>query len=134
VNLTSKGKSALVAMLDILENSKKSTPVSLKDVSSRQNISLPYLEQIFKKLKNSNLVYSVKGPGGGYLLKSTPGSIKLKDIVEAVEDRVYISFDSKTIPSKEGQVVGQFIEVINLESSKLLNLSLNKLNAMKSLT
>ena len=76
MKLTTKGRYAVMAMADIAVN-QKSQPVSLKDISLRQNISLSYLEQLFSKLKNGKLVKSVRGPLGGYVLEKNPKDIKI---------------------------------------------------------
>ncbi len=62
--------------------------VSLSDISSRQDISLPYLEQLFVKLRRANLVQSVRGPGGGYRLARSASDIRVADILEAVDEKV----------------------------------------------
>ena len=71
MKLTSKGRYAVMAMADLAAN-QNLKPVSLNDISLRQNISLSYLEQLFSKLKNENLVKSVRGPTGGYILEKNP--------------------------------------------------------------
>ena len=63
-------------------------PVSLRDISLRQNISLLYLEQIFLKLKKNNLVKSIRGTNGGYILNKDPKEIKISEIFLAVEEKV----------------------------------------------
>ena len=63
-------------------------PTSLSDISLRQNISLAYLEQIFIKLKNRNLVKSVRGAKGGYVLEISPEDIKISNIIAAVDEEV----------------------------------------------
>jgi Rrf2 family iron-sulfur cluster assembly transcriptional regulator len=63
-------------------------PISLTEISLRQNISLPYLEQLFLKLKNNNLVKSVRGSSGGYILTKPAKEIKLSDIIFAVDEKV----------------------------------------------
>ena len=63
-------------------------PISLKDISLRQNISLPYLEQIFIKLKNKNLVKSTRGAKGGYVLEKPANDIKISNIISAVDEEV----------------------------------------------
>ena len=63
-------------------------PTSLSDISLRQNISLPYLEQIFIKLKEKNLVKSIRGAKGGYVLEKTPYEIKISNIISAVDEEV----------------------------------------------
>ncbi len=64
------------------------TLLSLADISKRQNISLPYLEQLFVKLRRAELVSSVRGPGGGYRLARRPSEIRVSDILGAVDETV----------------------------------------------
>ena len=87
MKLTTKGRYAVMAMAD-LASFKDQGPVSLTDISLRQNISLPYLEQIFIKLKNNNLVKSVRGAKGGYELETSPNEIKISNIISAVDEEV----------------------------------------------
>mgnify|MGYP000377888985 CR=1 FL=1 len=74
MRLTSKGRYAVTAMLDVALNSEAG-PVPLADISERQGISLSYLEQLFSRLRKNGLVSSVRGPGGGYLLGKDASSI-----------------------------------------------------------
>ena len=87
MKLTTKGRYAVMAMADIAVN-QKSQPVSLKDISLRQGISLSYLEQLFSKLKNRKLVKSVRGPLGGYVLEKNPDNINISNIIFAVNEEV----------------------------------------------
>ena len=87
MKLTSKGRFAVMAMAD-LALFKDKGPTSLTDISLRQNISLAYLEQIFIKLKNKNLVKSVRGAKGGYVLQTSPEEIKISNIISAVDEEV----------------------------------------------
>ena len=87
MKLTTKGRYAVMAMAD-LALFKDKGPISLTDISLRQNISLAYLEQIFLKLKNNNLVKSVRGPKGGYILEIPPEQIKISNIISAVDEKV----------------------------------------------
>ena len=87
MKLTSKGRYAVMAMADLASN-QKSNPVSLTDISLRQNISLSYLEQLFSKLKNEKLVRSVRGPQGGYILQKNPKDIKISNIIFAVDEQI----------------------------------------------
>ena len=87
MRLTTKGRYAVMAMAD-LAMFKDKGPISLTDISLRQNISLAYLEQIFIKLKNNNLVKSVRGAKGGYELEIPPEEIKISNIISAVDERV----------------------------------------------
>ena len=87
MKLTTKGRYAVMAMADLALFRNKG-PTSLTDISLRQNISLAYLEQIFIKLKNSNLVKSVRGAKGGYILGISPEEIKISNIISAVDEKV----------------------------------------------
>ena len=87
MKLTTKGRYAVMAMADIALFTDKG-PISLTDVSFRQNISLAYLEQIFIKLKNKNLVKSIRGAKGGYVLVNPPEDIKISNIISAVDEEV----------------------------------------------
>ena len=87
MRLTTKGRYAVTAMLDLALH-KDEGPVSLSDISSRQAISLSYLEQLFSKLRRNALVSSVRGPGGGYELNRDSGSIFIAQIIDAVDESV----------------------------------------------
>jgi Rrf2 family transcriptional regulator, iron-sulfur cluster assembly transcription factor len=85
MKLTTKGRYAVTAMLDMtLHHNGKA--VSLADISSRQNISLSYLEQLFGKLRKRGLVISSRGPGGGYSLRYDAAHTYISDIIQAVEE------------------------------------------------
>ena len=79
MKLTSKGRFAVMSLVDISINSVGNKPVSLSEISNRQNISLPFLEQIFISLKKSGIVKSVRGPSGGYTFAKNPDFIKIYD-------------------------------------------------------
>ena len=87
MKLTSKGRYAVMAMADLASNAKNG-PISLSEISIRQNISLAYLEQIFLKLKNNKLVKSSRGANGGYTLDRPADEIKLSNIIYAVDEEV----------------------------------------------
>ena len=87
MKLSTKGRYAMVAMADIALTEKENL-VTLGEISKRQNISMPYLEQLFVKLRRSELVVSVRGPGGGYKLSKPPHQIRVVDILTAVEENV----------------------------------------------
>ena len=87
MRLTTKGRFAVTAMLDLALHSTKG-PVALAGISARQRISLSYLEQLFGKLRRCSLVESVRGPGGGYHLAREAGLITVADIIEAVEETI----------------------------------------------
>jgi len=96
MRLTTKGRFAVTAMLDLALHSTKG-PVTLAGISARQRISLSYLEQLFGKLRRRELVESVRGPGGGYHLAREAGLITVADITNAVEE----SLDSTQCGGKE---------------------------------
>ena len=87
MRLTTKGRYAVTAMLDLALHSQ-SKPVSLADISKRQEISLSYLEQLFSKLRGQELVSSVRGPGGGYRLGRATEIITVAEIIDAVNESV----------------------------------------------
>lgn len=87
MRLTTKGRYAVTAMLDLALNAQQG-PVSLADISERQSISVSYLEQLFAKLRKSGLVASMRGPGGGYQLARESHSIFVAEIIDAVDERV----------------------------------------------
>ena len=87
MRLTTKGRYAVTAMLDLALHAQKG-PVSLSDISERQSISVSYLEQLFAKLRRGALVSSVRGPGGGYQLAHQASAIYVADIIDAVDESV----------------------------------------------
>jgi Rrf2 family iron-sulfur cluster assembly transcriptional regulator len=87
MRLTTKGRFAVTAILD-LAMSQKGGPVSLAGISERQGISLSYLEQLFGKLRRNELVSSVRGPGGGYLLAKNLEEVSVADIIRAVDEPI----------------------------------------------
>ena len=96
MRLTTKGRFAVTAMLDLALHSTKG-PVTLAGISARQSISLSYLEQLFGRLRRRSLVESVRGPGGGYNLARQASLITVADIINAVEE----SLDSTQCGGKE---------------------------------
>lgn len=87
MKLTTKGKFAVTALLDIAIYSDGNTkPITLYNISERQNISLSYLEQLFVKLRKKHVVKSYKGPGGGYVLMRPLHEINISEIIKAVDD------------------------------------------------
>ena len=87
MKLTSKGRYAVMALVD-LARFDNINPVSLRDISLRQGISLDYLEQIFSKLRKNEIVQSVRGTQGGYVLNKKAKDIKLTNIFDAVDEKV----------------------------------------------
>lgn len=90
MRLTTKGRYAVTAVLDLALNSDKK-PVNLGDISERQAISLSYLEQLFAKLRKSGIVKSVRGPGGGYLLNGNKDEISVAEIINAVNESIALA-------------------------------------------
>jgi Rrf2 family iron-sulfur cluster assembly transcriptional regulator len=99
MKLSSKSRYAVMALVDLssFDNIK---PVSLRDISLRQGISLDYLEQIFFKLKKHQIVKSIRGTQGGYILSKKPNEIKLTNIFYAVDEKV------KTVQCKKDSKKG----------------------------
>ncbi len=103
MRLTSKGRYAVRAMLDLTFNSN-GNPVRLQEISSRQAISLHYLEQLFRKLRTGRVVKSVRGPGGGYILARSMDEISVKDILECVGENINPARDISGLPSSGVEV------------------------------
>ena len=87
LKLGTKGRYAVMAMVDLAQ-SGTDKPVSIMDISLRQNISVSYLEQLFGKLRKGSQVKSVRGPGGGYILARSATQIKVLDIILAVDEPI----------------------------------------------
>lgn len=87
MRLTSKGRYAVSAMVDLVKNSDAG-PVTLASISERQFISLSYLEQLFRRLREEGLVTSVRGPGGGYRLARAANEIVISDVITAVNESI----------------------------------------------
>jgi Rrf2 family transcriptional regulator, iron-sulfur cluster assembly transcription factor len=87
VRLTTKGRYAVTAMLDLAYHSQKK-PVTLTDIATRQTISLSYLEQLFARLRRAGMVKGVRGPGGGYKLNRKAADINIADIIAAVDEQI----------------------------------------------
>ena len=87
MRLTTKGRYAVTAMLDLAVHATKG-PITLADISQRQGISLSYLEQLFSKLRKRDLVASARGPGGGYRLSRAANEINVAEVISAVDEKV----------------------------------------------
>ena len=87
MKLSSKGRYAVMALAD-LAKFDPNEPVSLRDISLRQGISLLYLEQLFLKLKKNKIVKSVRGNKGGYVLNKNASDIKISEVFFAVEEKI----------------------------------------------
>ncbi len=90
MRLTTKGRYAVTAMLDLAINFQKG-PITLSDISKRQGISLSYLEQLFSKLRKNGLVDSARGPGGGYRLSREADLIAVGQVITAVDEKIDVT-------------------------------------------
>ena len=113
MRLTSKGRYAVRAMLDLTFNSN-GNPVRLQEISTRQSISLHYLEQLFRKLRTGKVVKSVRGPGGGYVLSRSMDEISIKDVLDCVGENINPARDILGVPSSG-------IEIMKDESGNDIN-------------
>lgn len=131
MRLTSKGRYAVRAMLDLTFNSN-GNPVRLQEISTRQAISLHYLEQLFRKLRTGRVVKSVRGPGGGYVLARSMDEISIKDVLECVGENINPARDISGNPSSgvesktsaEGQAVKVDTAEFNLTRNFFQNLGI----------
>jgi Rrf2 family iron-sulfur cluster assembly transcriptional regulator len=87
VKITTKGRYAIRAILDLAYHNR-GEPIPISNVAIRQEISQPYLEHLFGKLRKAGLVKSIRGPGGGYLLARAPDKISVREVFLAVEESV----------------------------------------------
>lgn len=87
MKISTKGRYAVIAMIDLAMHSQ-THPIPLPQIATRQNISQHYLEQLFVKMRRSDLVKSTRGPGGGYVLALPPSEITMKDVLSAVEEEI----------------------------------------------
>ncbi|MGZ8142991.1 MAG: Rrf2 family transcriptional regulator [Methylosarcina sp.] len=90
MRLTTKGRYAVTAMLDLAFHSQK-IPVTLTEVATRQTISLSYLEQLFARLRRAGMVKGVRGPGGGYKLAGKASDINIAAIIAAVDEQIDVT-------------------------------------------
>jgi Rrf2 family transcriptional regulator, iron-sulfur cluster assembly transcription factor len=114
MKMSTKGRYAVMAMIDIGQNSNGS-PVSLSEIADRQDISQEYLEQLFSKLRRAGLVESSRGPGGGYRLARDSGDIAVSDIILAVDEALRVTRCSGD--AVDGCVKGQQCSAHDLWSS-----------------
>lgn len=86
MRLSTKAQYAVRAMVSLNLYTNGGQPVSIRDISAREDISLQYLEQLFVKLRRGKIVDSVRGPGGGYVLARPAGKIRVDQIIDSVEE------------------------------------------------
>jgi Rrf2 family transcriptional regulator, iron-sulfur cluster assembly transcription factor len=85
--LSTKGRYAVMAIVEVARQSD-AKPLSLGEIAERLELSLPYLEQLFMKLRRNRLVHSVRGPGGGYVLGRNANTISIGEVMAAVDEPV----------------------------------------------
>ncbi|MDR0485084.1 MAG: Rrf2 family transcriptional regulator [Alphaproteobacteria bacterium] len=125
MKLSTKGRYAVMAMIDIATNVEDGQNISLQAIADRQNISISYLEQLFIKLKKNKLVDSAKGPKGGYRLAKNPKDIFIFDVIQAVDEKIeFLKCKSGTGCAKKG-----FCNSHDLWSSLMMNIC-NYLNSI----
>ena len=128
MRLTTKGRYAVTAMLDIALHAQDS-PVSVQDIASRQGISLSYLEQLAGRLKRAGLLASHRGPGGGYVLGEPAAQVSVSRIVTAVGEGVDATRCGGRADCQEGHMclthdlwadlsaqIDEFLQDINLDT------------------
>jgi Rrf2 family cysteine metabolism transcriptional repressor len=133
VKLSTRGRYALRAMIDLAKiQCNHSKPISLRDISLRQDISLQYLEQLFNKLKKANLVKSTRGAGGGYLLAKEAEKINAGNIIRAVEGPIVLidcilagKKNNKSRPKKCKKIEDCAIKVLLEEVTQKINQTLD---------
>jgi Rrf2 family iron-sulfur cluster assembly transcriptional regulator len=88
MKITTKSKNAVLAILDIALYSRNNEVVNISDISKRQNISTAYLEQLLSKLRRANILKSIKGPGGGYIIAKDLDQVNIYQIINIVNDNI----------------------------------------------
>ena len=119
MRMSTKAQYAVRALVS-LNLTSDGDPVSIKDISSRENISLNYLEQLFVKLRRGEIVKSVRGPGGGYMLARPAADIRVDEIIDTVEETwMKIVVDNRE-PKEYNLFPGDQIELEATDSYTLL--------------
>tara|TARA_B100001093_G_scaffold269096_1_gene257269 strand:+ start:278 stop:736 length:459 start_codon:yes stop_codon:yes gene_type:complete len=119
MKLNTQGRYALIALVDLTRRGNKKR-VSLSDIASKQNISLPYLEQLFVKLRKAGIVKSFRGSSGGYVMSHEPEALRITDILKAVDQDLDLAAENKRIEEKKGSTKEE-----NLSSKMWEQLSAN---------
>ncbi len=86
MELSTKGRYAVMALIDLAMHSKGENAISLSEIATRQTISLSYLEQLFAKLRKKGLVKAKRGPNGGYKLAKPMANIDMASVIFAVDE------------------------------------------------
>jgi len=102
MRLSTKGRYAVTAMLDLAIHHKEGV-VTLADISAAQGISLPYLEQLFSRLRKNGLVEGIRGPGGGYRLSRSPQEITIADVIDAIGEGIDVTQCSGNENCQDGE-------------------------------
>ena len=119
MKLNTQGRYALIALVDLTRRGNKER-VSLSDIASKQNISLPYLEQLFVKLRKAGIVKSFRGSSGGYVMSYEPEALRITEILKAVDQDLDLASENKRIEEKKGATMEE-----NLASKMWEQLSAN---------
>lgn len=127
MRLSTKGEYALRAILDISKYEKESGVTKVEDIASRQNISISYLEQIFRKLKRAGLINAFKGPGGGYCLSKKLGQITVREVLDAVKDNTSCMPKSTDCKSDQAKAVQVIMKNLDASTDRILKLKLNEI-------
>ena len=128
MKLTTRGRYALQAIIDLISNSNGKA-MKLQDIASRQNLSIHYLEQLFRQMRIGGVVKSVRGPGGGYVLTRDPADISIQEVLKAVKevtsysDIIKLQQDS----TREGICAHKAITRLDEAAGKVLSQSLASL-------
>jgi Rrf2 family iron-sulfur cluster assembly transcriptional regulator len=133
MKLTTKGRYAVTAMLDLALHYGEG-PINLAEISSRQCISLSYLEQLFSRLRKRGLVDSARGPGGGYLLGRPAAEISVSEVIRAVDETVDATRcgGARDCQGKKGCITHDLWEGLSMQINEFLSgISLGDLVAQK---
>lgn len=126
MKITTKGEYALRALFDLLVILKTESIVRIEDVAKRQEISKPYLEHLFQKLRRAKIIAALKGPGGGYHLLKTANELTVKEVLEAVGDKPLERPKSKPTTTRESVKVAKILEASDAALLKVLNKTLGE--------
>jgi Rrf2 family iron-sulfur cluster assembly transcriptional regulator len=141
MRLTSKGRYAVSAMVDLTKHGSEDKPVTLAAISERQFISLSYLEQLFRRLREAGLVRSVRGPGGGYLLARDAAEIMVADVIRSVNEPIRTTMcenairgchrgkrcDTHQLWEALGQHIYRFLDVVSIADVCNKNVHLDRI-------
>jgi Rrf2 family iron-sulfur cluster assembly transcriptional regulator len=131
MNITTRGRYALRASLALAKMGTEGKPVSINNLSEKENISPVFLEQIFFKLRKAGIVTSIRGPGGGFCFKKSLNELTVRQILEAAGENLEITFCDKTSDNcdKIGECLSHYVwlEVNQLVKDYFNNISLSSI-------